>query len=171
MREHTLIAYFSRADENYDVGYIEKGNTAEIADFIAENVDADIFEIKPVVPYPKEYRPTTEAAQKEFNENALPEFIGEIENIEQYDTIFLGYPIWWGKMPRIMNTFLEKYDLSGKTIITFSTHGGSGWGSSISQLEELCPDSDIIKGFSVAGTNAKNSSQSVKSWIEKLDLK
>ena len=167
---NVLIAYFSRAGENWQVGIVEKGNTAVIADYISEEIDADEFEILPVVPYPEGYEDTKTIATRERNNNERPEFIRGIENIDQYDTVFLGYPIWYGGMPMIMYTFLEEYDMSGKTIIPFSTHGGSGWGSSLSELRTLCPGAEFINGFSTAGTNARNAQNDVRTWLSGLDI-
>ena len=105
-----LVAFFSRADENYDVGYIEKGNTHIIADMIAEEVGADSFEIVRVTPYPEEYKACTDEAKEEQNANARPELAARVDNFGDYDTIFLGYPIWSGDMPMPVYTFLESYD-------------------------------------------------------------
>ena len=165
-----LITYFSRAGENWEVGYVDKGNTAVIADYIKEKVDADVFEITPVDPYPESYSETLTRVQRERDNNERPEFNGEIENFDQYDTVFLGYPIWYGGLPMIMYTFLEKYDMSGKTVIPFSTHGGSGWGSTLSELSTLCPDAEFADGFSTAGTNARSAQDEVNSWLDELDL-
>ncbi len=169
-RNNVLIAYFSRAGENWEVGYVDKGNTAVIADYISEKVDADVFEITPVDPYPESYNETLTRVQNERDNDERPEFNGEIENFDQYDTVFLGYPIWYGGLPMIMYTFLEKYDMSGKTVIPFSTHGGSGWGSTKSELNTLCPDAEFIDGFSTAGTNARSAQDEVNSWLDGLDL-
>lgn len=164
----TLIAYFSRAVENYDVGVIEVGNTAVIAGYINDAVDADVFEIVAKEPYPVGYEDTKTRVQQEMAENARPEFVGEVANMEQYDTIYIGYPIWYGTMPMIMSTFLEKYDMSGKTIIPFSTHEGSGWGSSLTDLKELCPNSIFLDGYSTRGRNAVNAESEVREWIDGL---
>ncbi len=163
-----LITYFSRAGENWQVGNVEKGNTAVIADYINEKVDADVFEITPVDPYPESYNETLTRVQSERDNDERPGFNGEIENFDQYDTVFLGYPIWYGGLPMIMYTFLEKYDMSGKTVIPFSTHGGSGWGSTKSELSTLCPDAEFADGFSTAGTNARSAQNAVNSWLEGL---
>ena len=119
-----LVAYFSRAGDNFEVGFIEKGNTHIMADMIAEVTKADEFEIKTVKPYPADYRECTEVAKQELAEDARPAIDGKIENFEQYDTIFLGYPIWWSDMPMVIYTFLESYDFNGKTIIPFCTSAG-----------------------------------------------
>ena len=123
----TLIAYFSRTGEQYSVGNITKGNTAIVAEIIAEKTGGDLFEIKVVNDnYPNEYTPLIQFAKKEKQENARPEIIGEVSNIEDYDTVFIGYPNWWAEMPMPVYTFLEKYDLSSKNVYKFCTHEGSG---------------------------------------------
>ena len=140
----TLIAYFSRTGEQYSVGNITKGNTAIVAEIIAEKTSgkvigedgqesyphgkkSDLFEIKVVNDnYPNEYTPLIQFAKKEKQENARPEIMGEVNNIEDYDTVFIGYPNWWAEMPMPVYTFLEKYDLSDKKVYKFCTHEGSG---------------------------------------------
>jgi flavodoxin len=123
----TLIAYFSRVGEQYSVGNITKGNTAIVAEIIAEKTGGDLFEIKVVNDnYPNEYTPLIQFAKKEKQENARPEIMGGVNNIEDYDTVFIGYPNWWAEMPMPVYTFLEKYDLSDKKVYKFCTHEGSG---------------------------------------------
>ena len=122
----TLIAYFSRTGEQYSVGNITKGNTAIVAEIIAQKTDGDLFEIKVVNDnYPNEYTPLIQFAKKEKQENARPEIIGDV-NIDNYDTVFIGYPNWWAEMPMPVYTFLEKYNLSSKKVYKFCTHEGSG---------------------------------------------
>lgn len=122
----TLIVYFSRTGEQYSVGNITKGNTAIVAEIIAEKTDGDLFEIKVVNDnYPNEYTPLIQFAKKEKQENARPEIIGNV-NIDNYDTVFIGYPNWWAEMPMPVYTFLEKYNLSSKKVYKFCTHEGSG---------------------------------------------
>ncbi len=167
---NTLVAYFSRAGENYNVGTVERGNTALIADYISENIECDVFEIIPEVSYPTDYKKTTEIATEEKNSNARPAFKSEIENFEKYDTVYIGYPIWWGSMPMIMYTFLEAYDMTGKTVIPFSTNEGSGWGSSKSELNTLCAGADIKSGLSMRGSQAREegAKDKVAEWLEGL---
>ena len=165
-----LIAYFSRAGENWQVGYVDKGNTAVIEEYIENKIDADVFEIKASEPYPESYEETLTRVNRERDNNERPQFEGEISDLDQYDTVFLGYPIWYGGLPMIMYTFLEEYDMSEKTIIPFSTHGGSGWGSTLTELKELCPDSTFKDGFSTAGTNARSAKDDVEKWIDGLGL-
>lgn len=113
---HVLVVYFSRTGENYSVGVIEEGNTAKIAKIIATQMGADLFEIVPEIPYPEDYDSVLPIATQEKNEDARPAYLGEIENWEQYDTVFIGYPIWWAGVPCIVYTFLENYDFSGKPL-------------------------------------------------------
>ena len=122
-----LIAYFSRTGEQYSVGDISEGNTSIIAKIIADKTGGDLFEIKVVQDnYPKGYMALTEYAKKEKQQNARPEIVGSIDNFNDYDTVFIGYPNWWAEIPMPVYTFLEKYDLAGKKVYKFCTHEGSG---------------------------------------------
>ncbi len=169
-----LVAFFSRTDENYGVGYIEKGNTHIIADMIAEEVGADSFEIVRVTPYPEEYDACTDEAQQEKNANARPELTATVNNFSDYDTIFLGYPIWWGDMPMPVYTFLESYDFSGKTVIPFCTHAGSGLSGTEETLKDKLGSATVLDGFSIAGTTAQNNQDNAKTevleWLGGLDI-
>lgn len=165
-----LVVFFSRAGENYGVGTVEKGNTQYIAEFIAEKTGAELFKIETVTPYPIGYDETTSIARQEQTDNARPALSAHVENMDQYGVIFLGYPIWYGDMPMAMNTFLEEYGFSGKTIIPFSTHAGSGFGSSIRTITRLCPNATLLDGFSVAGTQAAASQSAVNRWLDGLEL-
>ncbi|MDO5810383.1 MAG: flavodoxin [Methanobrevibacter sp.] len=117
----TLIVYFSRTGENYNVGNVEVGNTAMLASYIKEYLKCDSFEIVPMDKYPENYDECTELASKEKEDNARPKIDGKIDNFDSYKTVFIGYPIWWVDLPMIMYTFLEEYDLDGKTVIPFNT--------------------------------------------------
>ena len=123
-----IVVYFSRAGEQYKVGKVEQGNTAALAQMIVKKTGADVFEITPAEDnYPTDsYDALTEYAKKEQADNARPEISGDVENFKDYDTVFLGYPIWWGDMPMIVYSFIESHDFSGKTVIPFCTHEGSG---------------------------------------------
>ena len=164
-----LVAYFSRTGENYNVGYIEKGNTHIIADMIAEQIDGDTFEISTVTPYPEDYDECTDIAQQERNENARPELAESLDNLDDYDVIFIGYPIWWGDMPMAVYTFLESYDFAGKTIVPFCTHEGSGLGTTAGNIAAVCPDAEILDGLSIRGSVAQNSqeeaAEAVADWL------
>ncbi len=169
-----LVAFFSRTDENYGVGYIEKGNTHIIADMIADEVGADSFEIVRVTPYPKEYRACTDEASDEKAANARPALTATVSNFNDYDVIFLGYPNWWGDMPMPVYTFLESYDFSGKTVIPFCTHAGSGLSGTVRTLRSKLGGATVFDGFAIAGTTAQNdqsrAKQAVLDWLGNLDI-
>lgn len=123
----TLVAYFSKTGEQYGVGEITEGNTKKLAQVIAKKINGDLFEIKAVNDnYPNKYAPLIQFAKKEKQQNARPEIVGEISNFEDYDTVFIGYPNWWGDMPMPVYTFLESYNFSDKAVYYFCTHEGSG---------------------------------------------
>ena len=166
-----LVVYFSRADENTGVGYIEKGNTCILAEMIAEKTKADIFEIKPAKSYPKEYKPATELAKQEKENNARPEIVGQLPDVQKYDVIFFGYPIWWGDLPMAVYTFLEKENFSGKTIIPFCTHEGSGISGTEGYIAETTK-AKVLDGLEMRGSVAQNSQDKAKEevmeWLKKL---
>ena len=166
-----LVVYFSRADENYNVGVIEKGNTRILAEMIAEAMGADTFEIKPAKPYPKEYTPCTEIAKKEKNENARPEIVGTMPDVSKYDVIFLGYPIWWGDLPMPCYTFFDKVKLESKTVVPFCTHEGSG----LSGTDGYIADSTkakVTEALEMKGATAQKSRDEAKkevlAWLKKM---
>lgn len=165
-----LVAYFSRTGENYSVGYIEKGNTHIVADMIAEQIGSDMFEIRTVTPYPDDYDECTESAKQEQDKNTRPELAESVKGMENYDVIFLGYPNWWGDMPMAVYTFLESYDFSGKTIVPFCTHEGSGLSSTERNIALTCPDTEVLDGLAIRGSMAQNSqaeaSEAVVSWLK-----
>ena len=169
-----LIAYFSRADENYGVGTVEVGNTEIMAGFIKDYFGdkADTFKIDPIVGYPTNYKECTEVATEEKNSNARPEFKNPNSlNIDNYDIVFIGYPIWWGDIPMIINTFLEKYDFAGKTIIPFNTHEGSGNSGTFELIKNKMESSTVnTNGLAIRGQEArKESSRStVENWLKGL---
>ena len=166
-----LVAYFSRADENYNVGYIKKGNTEIIAEMIAEKTGGTLFHIERTTPYPVAYNPCIEEVQQELRSKARPEIKGDVA-VEDYDVIFLGYPNWWGDVPMAVYTFIEKHDWQGKTVIPFCTHEGSGLGSTVRKLKDACTGATFADGLTVQGTTAQNSQaaakKSVDSWLDKL---
>ena len=167
-----LVVYFSRVGENWSVGVIEEGNTAKLAKIIAEQMDADLFEIVPEVPYPADYDSTLKIATLEKEEDARPAYLGDVENWAQYDTVFIGYPIWWGGVPCIVSTFLENHDFSGKTVIPFNTHEGSGQGGTQQVIEEKLPGITVLQGLAVRGSKAQNDAEGtakdVASWLQSL---
>lgn len=165
--EHNaLVVYFSRTGEQYGVGVIEKGNTAIMAEMVAEETGADTFEILPKEDnYPMTYDALTDYAKEEQNNNARPEIASTVENFDSYDSIYLGYPIWWGDLPMICYTFLESYDFSGKTVIPFCTHAGSGNAGTQSKIQSAVPNADVKEVLAVKGTDAQNNQDSVRSQV------
>ena len=139
---------------------------------IAEETGADLFEIDTVNPYPDTYDECMDVAKQEQSDNARPEIIDPPENLDQYDTIFIGYPIWWGDLPMAVYTFLESYDFSGKTVIPFNTHEGSGQANTKSSIERACPGATVLDGLAIRGSVAQNEQDEAKKdvaeWLERL---
>ena len=159
----TLVLYFSRTGEQYSVGVIEKGNTAIVAGMIAEKTGADAFEILPADDhYPMTYSELTDVAKREQSENVRPAYAGTLPDLSQYDTIFIGAPVWWGDWPMIMYTVFENNDFSGKRLVPFSTHEGSGLSGFDKKLAAACPDSQILEGLAVRGNDAQNKQDDVR---------
>ena len=155
-----LVAYFSAT-----------GTTKGVAEHIANGLNADIYEIVPEDPYTDadlNYNDNNSRTTIEMNDpNARPAISGSVENMEQYDIIFVGYPIWWGEAPRIVSTFMESYDFSGKTIVPFCTSGGSGIGSSASNLERLTSGATWLDGRRLNGSDSQDT---VMEWVNSIDL-
>jgi len=164
----SLIAYFSRKGNNYVGGSIVNltiGNTEVIANKIQELTGSDMFEIETVKSYPKDYTETTNVAKKELRENARPELTEIVDDMDSYDVIYIGYPNWWGTMPMAVYTFLESYDFSGKTIVPYCTHEGSGMGSSERDIKKLCPNAKVLSGLAIQGGSVKSAAGTIKSWL------
>ena len=159
-----LVVYFSLAGEQYGVGVIEEGNTSIIAHMIAEQTGADLFEIEAVTPYPTSHSELLDVSRQEMANNARPEIAGTVDNMDDYDTIFIGYPNWWGEMPMIVYNFLESYDLSGKTIVPFCTHGGSGLSNTESTIADITGGT-MKDGFTISGTTAQNDRDTARSQV------
>ena len=167
----TLIAYYSRKGENYwagDIKVLEKGNTERVAEFVQEAVGGDLFEIRTVKDYPESYMECIDEAKAELQADARPEVAEYPESLDAYDTIFLGYPNWWGTCPMCVFTFLEHFDLAGKRIIPFCTNEGSGMGGSEKHLKKICQGATVEKGLSVAGNQAANAHDKVVAWAKKM---
>lgn len=164
----TLIAYFSRAGGNYVGGSIVKlpvGNTELAAKTIQRLSGGGLFRIETVKDYPDDYHRATEVAKEEQSSDARPELIGIVANMEDYDLIVLGYPNWWGTMPMAVRSFLESYDFSGKTILPFCTHEGSGMGHSEADLGRLCPGAKLLGGLAIRGGSVKGAAKDIESWL------
>ena len=166
----TLVVYFSRADENYNVGTVEVGNTELLAKEIIAKTGADEFKIEPKDKYPAVYQEAIERATKERKTNARPEYIGDVD-ISSYDTIFFGYPIWWGDMPMIVYNFVEKHDWNDKTVIPFNTHEGSGNAGTYDILKSKMTGATLKDdGFNMSGSTARTDEgiKKLDDWLEKL---
>ena len=164
----TLIAYFSRADENYFGGamrYVKVGNTEIVVNKMKELIDADIFKIEMKNPYSPVYMTCIEEAKKDLRAKARPELISLPESIDAYDTVILAYPNYWGTMPMAVFTFLEAFDFTGKTVLPLCTNEGSGMDSSERDIKKACPGADVKKGLSITGSQAANAKASVQKWL------
>jgi len=163
-----LIAYYSRKGQNYVAGTIKNlsvGNTEVVAKKIKELTGADLFEIDNVKTYPVDYTETTQVAMDEKKANARPELTAVVDKMDVYDVIYLGYPNWWNTFPMAVFTFLESYDFTGKTIIPFCTHEGSGIGNSERDIKKLSPKANVKSGIAIRGGSVNNSDNMLKSWI------
>lgn len=162
-----LTVYFSRKGQNYWKGSIrelEKGNTEIVAEYIHKLVGGDLFEIKTIKDYPKDYRACCGEAHRELERGERPALKDCPTDLERYDVIFVGYPNWCGTMPMAVFAFLEKYDLEGKNIIPFCTNEGSGMGVSERDLKTICKGAQIREGLSVRGSAAAESKAIVEAW-------
>ena len=164
----TLIAFFSRADENYFGGamrYVKVGNTEIVVNDMKEMIDADTFKIEMKEPYSPVYMTCIEEAKKDLRAKARPELVSMPDSIDEYDTIVLAYPNYWGTMPMAVFTFLEKFDFSGKTILPLCTNEGSGMGGSERDIKKTCPGAVVKSGLSITGSDAANAAGRVKKWL------
>ncbi len=169
----TLIAFFSRADENYFGGamrYVKVGNTEIVVNSMKEMIEADTFNIEMKEPYSPVYMTCIDEAKKDLKAQARPKLVSYPETIDEYDTIVLAYPNYWGTMPMAVFTFLERYDFSGKTILPLCTNEGSGMGSSERDIKKTVPGADVRRGLSITGSSAANAGGAVKSWLKSNGL-
>ncbi|MBR1600535.1 MAG: NAD(P)H-dependent oxidoreductase [Alphaproteobacteria bacterium] len=167
-----LVVYFSRTGEQYGVGNITEGNTAIIAKMIAKKTDGDAFEVKLKNDnYPSGYTPLTEVAKEEKNNNARPEILDDINNFSEYDVIFVGGPVWWSDLPMAMYTFIDRHDWSGKIVVPFVTHEGSGLTMVPDNLKKAT-QAEMLDGLAVYGHIAQNehdkAEKIVANWLNKL---
>lgn len=168
----TLVVFFSHTGENYGVGNISEGNTHIIAKMIGEATNGTLFEIVPEKEYPHgSYDEVVEIAKQEKGAKARPAIKGDV-NVDDYDVIFIGYPNWWGDMPMPVYTFLEKHNWSGKTVVPFCTHEGSGLSKTEEYVAEACRGAKVRNGVAVRGETAQNkrdeARKSVKAWLDRL---
>ena len=168
-----LVLVFSRADENYKVGYVEVGNTMVLAQFVQQKRGADLFELQPVRPYAADYQTCIDYVLEEQKRAGRPQ-LKELPDLTNYDTIFFGFPVWWGDIPMPVYTAIESLDRNGKTIVPFNTHEGSGDAGMFSTLARVCAGATVLKGLTVAGTVAQNqrdtAEQHVDEWLAGLAL-
>jgi flavodoxin len=157
-KSKTLIVYYSRT-----------GNTEALAKHIQTLTGADMFKIETVESYPEKYPELTEIAQEEKDNQARPAIKGEVDNIDQYHTIFIGFPIWWGTFPMVMATFLENYSLEGKTIIPFCTHGDGGVDQGFNDVQKLSSKASHKEGLSLKGIYADSARLDVEKWLKVID--
>ena len=155
----TLIVYFSWG-----------GNTRTVANHIHDLIGGDIVEVETVVPYPDTYEEVTQIAPGELESDYRPELKTKVENMDEYDTLIVGTPIWGGHLTPAMKSVLAGYDLSGKSIAPFCTHGGSGTAQSVSDIRSVCPNSTILGSLAVYGSRAENSRGDVEKWLEQTGI-
>lgn len=156
---NSLVVYFSWS-----------GNTRTVAEEIGKQTGAKLFELVPSTPYSEDYDTVLEEAQNEQSENARPEIAETMEGFEDYDVIYLGYPNWWGDMPMIIYSFLDEYDLSGKTIVPFCTSGGSGFSGSLNTIRSMEPEAKMLDGLSLGSSEAENPEQAVAEWLASNEM-
>ena len=166
----TLVVFFSHAGDNYAVGNIEVGNTKIVADYISEITGADQFEIVTHKYDGMAYKPLCDLAKEEQQNGELPPFEGEPGDLSQYDTVFIGGPVWWGTYPQVMFTFFKKHagDLKGKTVIPFTTHEGSGLAKCVEDVKAAFAGANVTKGFSIYGHEVRTEKAKVEKWLKGL---
>ena len=163
------IAFYSRADENYVSGRIiplKTGNTEAAAGILRKLTGADLFKIEQMQAYSRDYNACIAEAQADQRRNARPELRAYPESIDEYDTVYLGFPNYWGTMPMAVYTFLEHFDFTGKTIKPFCTHEGSGMGRSEKDIKQLCPGADVEKVLAIHGSNVEKARKDMERWVK-----
>ncbi len=164
----SLVIYFSRADENYFGGsmkYIDKGNTEIVAEYIKKITGADSFKVERKVPYSKDYMTCIREAQDEQRRNELPELKEYLDDVSDYDVIFIGGPVYWGTLPQPMFTELTRLDFTGKTVVPFTTHEGSGLASVPFDLKKICKGATVKPGLAIVGSSVNSSKLKLEKWI------
>ena len=162
----SLVIYFSRADENYSVGYIDKGNTETIAEYIRDVTGADLFKVEGVEGYSKDYMTCIEEAKQRQQRNERPELKEYLDDISKYEVIYIGAPIYWGTMPQEMFTQLEKLDFTGKIIRVFTTHEGSGLANVPNDVKKICKGANVLNdSLAIRGADCKNAKSKIENWV------
>ena len=176
----TLVVYFSRMGNTDFPDDIDaqssaslvlnngslKGNAQLMAEWIADEEGCGTYEILTEDKYPADYNQTTSVAKNEQNENARPALSNHIDNIDSYSTIYIVYPNWWGDLPQPVYSFFDEYDMSGKTVIPFVTHGGSSFSNTISAIKSLEPNAEVVQGLSIRDSSVSSSETEIKEWVK-----
>lgn len=163
-----IVIFFSHAGDNYSVGNIEVGNTKIVADYISELTGADQYEIVTHKYDGMAYMPLIDLAKKEAAAGELPPYEGAAPDLSQYDTVFIGGPVWWGTYPQVMFTLFRDIDLAGKSVIPFTTHEGSGLANCASDVKKAFPKAKVTKGFDIYGHEVRSGKAKVEKWIESV---
>ena len=164
----SIVIFFSHAGDNYSVGVIDTGNTKIVADYISEITGADQYEIVTHKYDGMAYTPLINLAQEEANKGELPPYEGAAPDLSQYDTVFIGGPVWWGTYPQVMFTLFKDIDLSGKTVIPFTTHEGSGLASCANDVRKAFPKAKVTGEFSIYGHEVRSGKAKVEKWLKGL---
>ena len=146
------------------------GSVQYVASVIQEATGGDMIRIQTAQPYPDNFDDLAAQADNERQNDIHPTLATEIDNFDDYDAIFVGYPIWWYQMPMAMFSFFDKFDCSGKTLIPFSTHGGSGWSGTLEDIRELVPDATMFDGYSISRNNTATSREGILNWLREIGM-
>ena len=168
LNSRILVAYFSRADENYSVENIEKGNTEIVAEMFQSELDSDIYKIETTYSYPADYTECIEVAKSEQATSKRPKLKNKLDSISNYDYIYLGYPIWWSDMPMVVYTFLESFNFKDKKIVPFCTHEGSGLTSTVNNIKDTCKEATVLKGLAIIGSKAQNNREETRKIVKEF---
>ena len=164
----SLILYFSRADENYIVGYIDKGNTEIVAEYIKEFTNADMFKVERKIPYARDYNTCLQETKEEKEQGLRPELARELKSVREYDTVYIGTPIYWGSMPQPMYTQLEKLNFTDINVKVFTTHEGNELGDVLEEVKQICLGANVSDdAIAIQGSEAKNSKAKIEEWLKK----
>ena len=161
--KNSLIIYFSRADENYAVGYVDKGNTEYIAEFVRDLTNADMFKVEPLVPYAKDYQTCIKEAKDRIGNAPIKEEVGDINN---YEVIYIMSPIYWGTYAPELETAIKNLNFTGKIVRVICTHEGSGLANIVNDVKRVCKDATVLDdAIAIKGSEAKNSKTRIESWV------
>ena len=166
-----LIAYYSRAGENYFGGAYRRipvGNTEKAAQMLADLTGGRLYKIEQAQPYSENYQTCIAQAKTDLQKKARPEVLNLPDNLDAYDEIYLGYPNYWGTMPMAVYTFLENYDFTGKTIHPFCTHEGSGLSHTVQDIQKAAPGATVTKGLAIHGSSVDGAKDALTKWVQEV---